>query len=259
MRHLPPIQLMALAFGMFMLVVTLALLSLLFIPGEFIPRVYMLAQWLLIPMILAIMIYDFIKKPMNLQTALIHYTAHHPWLEPHRTYIGLSGIADCPRILYDKYLRSAGNSEHGNTKLLTYYMGYAMEADIISRLQAIGDYQPSIEISLYDGLVKGHTDGSFNSDLLEIKSVALTEYLPRNGRLPDRVWWQVQAYMAYTQFTQTQVVYIARDYGELMVIPVRFSRAMQTKVENKIDRLVNAVRLHQRPPCECGKCRDASQ
>lgn len=191
---------------------------------------------------------------MNLQTQLIEYTIHHPRLEPHRDYLGLSGIGDCPRVLYDKYMRQAGNAEHAPDRALYFYMGYAMEDDIVARLKAVGDYQPGIELSLYNGLVKGHTDGSINGELLEVKSVALAEHLPKDGRLPRRVYWQVQAYLFYGGFHRAQVVYVARENGQMVVIDCEANPAMGGKIAKKVAGLVRAVKDGRRPACECGRC-----
>jgi hypothetical protein len=197
---------------------------------------------------------------MNIQQSLIDYTIYHPRLEQHRNYIGLSGIGDCPRVLYDKYMRQAGNAEHSPDQLLIFYMGYAMEDDIVARLKAIGDYQPGFEISLYDGLVKGHTDGVFNGDLLEVKSVALAEYLPKDGKLPRRVSWQVQAYLTFGQtvghirFERAQVVYVARENGEIVVISVKTDREMAGRIRAKLVNVVGAVKTGEIPQCECRRC-----
>jgi len=223
---------------------------------------------------------------MSLETRLIDWTVNHGRLNSRERYIGLSKIGDCPRRVYGMYWNHGVRSDP--VELMKFYIGYASEDDVVLRLQGLGEYRPGVEISMFEGMVRGHTDGSFEGRLVEIKSVALDEHLPiegagfdtpgldtsrkvsirqessgystggttrpAGGRLPHKVWWQVQAYLRYLSFQEAYVIYLARATGMLRVYPVREDRMMGQRIHNRVLALVRAVEGRQEPGCECGRC-----
>lgn len=191
-------------------------------------------------------------QPKNLQTALMNWTVQHSGHEPQRAYIGLSGIGDCESKIYNRVIfgQRARVDEHLLTRL-----AYELETELIYRLTDIGIYGPSEEIMLHDGLVQGHTDGVIaRTDVLEIKTLPREEWIPSQGKLPGRLYWQVQAYMHYLERALTQVVYLARDTGAIKVISVRYSPQTGQRIHERVERLVGAVRNGERPACTCGRC-----
>ncbi len=188
----------------------------------------------------------------NLQMALINWTVANSGYENQRAYIGLSGIADCPQVIYDHFMH--GNKPNGINGHLLTRISYELEADLIRRLTALNLYKPAKEISLYDGLVRGHPDGIIDGDLLEIKTVAEEDHFPREGKLPRRVYWQVQAYLHFSKLRHAQIIYLARANGALKVIPIHYNPSLALDIVNKIDMLVEAVRSYKRPDCVCGRC-----
>ncbi len=190
----------------------------------------------------------------QLQASLTEYAARASGHEDHRRYIGLSGIGDCERVIYDRYF--AGD-RHSQAARLKDSLGYALEAHLVGRLEQMGLYRPVSPISLYDGLVQGHPDGEVGGDLLEIKTIERVVWLPElpPPRLPNRVFYQVQAYLLYTGYTRAHVVYLARDTGEIRVVGVTRSESIGFKITERIDRVVGAVQTRQRPECSCGHCR----
>jgi hypothetical protein len=134
-------------------------------------------------------------------------------------------------------------------------LSYECEGLLVERLKGMGVYGPGETISLHGGLVQGHTDGVIRPDaLLEIKTVAREEWLPKDFRLPGRVFWQVQAYLHFTERRLAQVVYVARDTGMVQVTGIRVNPSIGREVEEKVGRLVTAVLGWERPGCSCGKC-----
>lgn len=182
---------------------------------------------------------------------LLSYTVAHSFHEDQRDYIGLSGIGNCDRVIYDGYK----NGNHvGDFKKLLHRMAYELEASLIYRISELGIYEPGKEISLYGGLVQGHTDGFVNGDLLEIKTIEREEWIPVPGRLPNKVFYQVQAYLHYLTIDRVHVVYLARDTGAVRVIGISYKPMFGKRIEEKLDRIVAAVRNNICPACTCGKC-----
>jgi len=170
-----------------------------------------------------------------------------------RAYIGLSTISECERVIYDRYL----HGEHPATgEHLKFRVGFELEEALINRLRAMKIYTEGECIQLFDGLVQGHTDGVIRGvDVLEIKTVPLENFIPRPGKIPAKVYWQVQAYMRFTRRNFAQVIYLARDSGLTEVFSVRASEPIARKIELKLERLVHAVRTLERPACTCGRCK----
>ncbi|RPI64503.1 MAG: hypothetical protein EHM48_00700 [Planctomycetaceae bacterium] len=189
--------------------------------------------------------------PRDLQTALVNWTVAHSGHEQARAYIGLSGIADCDQVIYDRYFE--GSHAQVGQHLLTR-VSYDLEAKLVERLGDIGIYQTGEEISLFDGVVQGHTDGRIGEAVLEIETIALERWLPQEGRLPNRIFMQVQAYMHYLKRDFCHVLYLARDTGIVQVNGIRRRPELGDVIEAKVSRLAVAVLEYQRLPCSCGKC-----
>jgi hypothetical protein len=184
---------------------------------------------------------------------LVCWTVQHSGFDEVRPYIGLSQIGDCERVLYDRAIsngRIISEAEHLRTKL-----SYELEAALIERIRGMGLYLPGEAISLHDGMVQGNTDGRIGEDILEIKTVSYEAHFP-DGKLPRRVWWQTQAYMHYLRRRETIILYLSRADGKLRVYPVRYSDDYGERIEEKVEKVVQAVRELVRPDCACGECAD---
>jgi len=193
-------------------------------------------------------------KSTDLQRTLTNYIVKNSRHEAHRAYIGLSGIADCEAIIYDRYFHGTPATINGHLKTS---LSYDLEADLVSKLSLLKLYRPAPPIELYDGLVLGHPDGKIDDDdLIEIKTVERETWFPEVPHLPNKVFYQVQAYMYYGGYRRAHVIYLARDTGALRVIGVTQSTPIAQRIEDKLARLVEAVHLVQRPACSCGKCED---
>ncbi len=189
----------------------------------------------------------------QLAADLVDWSVKNSGYEDHRQYIGLSGIGDCERVIYDRVRNGSRGqpvAEHLKTRL-----SYECEGLLVARLRALGVYGAGESISLHGGLVQGHTDGVILPNaLLEIKTVQREDWLPQNYRLPNRVFWQVQAYMTFLKRPIAFVVYLARDTGAMCVVAVKYNPGIGRQVREKVDRLIKAVVGYERPECSCGKC-----
>jgi hypothetical protein len=191
----------------------------------------------------------------ELQKRLVDWTAKNSGHDFRRPYIGLSGIGDCERKIYDR-VRNGNHisvEEHLRTRL-----SYELEEALQGRLRLLGIYAPGETITLFDGLVQGHTDGLLDGrEILEIKTVPLREFLPGN-KVPGRVYWQCQAYMHYLKRRFCHVVYLSRDHGQVKVFGLHYDEKLGVDIQLKVGRLVDAVLGYERPVCSCGKCDSAN-
>ena len=79
-------------------------------------------------------------------------------------------------------------------------------------------------------------------------------HIPQHGRLPSKVYWQVQAYLRFTERRYAHIIYLARDTGLTQVLGQRCHEDSGAKVAQKLERVVRAVQECERPACTCGKC-----
>lgn len=189
----------------------------------------------------------------ELISELISWTVGHSGYEEARQYIGLSGIADCEMELFERYVHGSGRQ--GVAAHLKTRISYELEEALKKRMREMGRYGDPELISLQAGLVQGHTDGwdRASGELIEIKTVPTRDQFPEGGRIPNRHFWQVQAYLHYTKRESAQVIYLARASGDLMVVRVRRQGEMGRKIEEKLARMARACREMQKPACTCGR------
>lgn len=188
----------------------------------------------------------------DLQSLLINHAAMYGGHLDRRPYIGLSEIGDCNRVIYDRFLNGSRSTI---SERLKHSFAYNVEDVLLKRLDDLGVYSKCPEITLHDGLVRGHPDGMVGGDLLEIKSIEREQWFPEPRRLPNRAFYQVQAYLHFLKLRYGHVVYVARDTGAIRVIGCTHSIEIGRRIEARLDLLVNAVRQHARPDCSCGRCK----
>jgi hypothetical protein len=194
----------------------------------------------------------------GLQDYLIRWTVENSGHEDctKRNRLGLSSMAGCDQEVYDQARngRVMSEEEHLRTRL-----SFELQEAIVNRLRKMGIYGEPEEINLYGGTVMGHTDGTVHwrgeTALLEIKTVAQTSHFPLPGRLPGKVYLQVQAYMHYLGYRSAVVIYLSRATGEVGVYHVRYSQSTGKNLEDKVVRLREAWESGHRPDCTCGVCR----
>lgn len=189
-------------------------------------------------------------KAFDLERLLVDWSVRHSGYDEHRNYIGLSGIADCQRVIYRRYFNETPASQE--LKPRTRY-SYEIEANLIDRLNFIGIYKKGKSIKAYDGMVEGHTDGEISGSLLEIKTVPLMDYIPRE-RVPAKVYWQCQGYMYYGGYPATLLLCWARDGGQFRIFDLWPDHRIMMIIDRKIQNLIQCIKRKKEPPCQCGKC-----
>lgn len=188
----------------------------------------------------------------DIQAALLDYTVKTSGHDDRRDYIGLSTIIDCPAEIYRRFFNLTPASVR---RRLRTKASYEIEENLKARLKAMGIYSTGKEISLYDGLVKGHTDGEIFGDLLEIKTIPLDDQIPA-GKIPIRAFWQTQAYMKYGGYLLCHLLYYSRENGFFRFFEVDPNIPVMNLIEDKIKRIVSAIKAKTPPNCECGKCKE---
>lgn len=173
-----------------------------------------------------------------------------------RSYLGMSQIYRCPRVLYMSMVNGRVRPGLGGRRLC--HEGLVHEADVIARLAAAGievSGQGHEVVAGFDPRFRGHVDGLIDGEVLEIKSVsqALFDAEVRRRALPPHVW-QVQAYLRYGGWDWGQLVYKARDSGRVWVHAVRVDMLIGAQIEEKARRVLAAVDRGEPPACECGRC-----
>jgi hypothetical protein len=183
---------------------------------------------------------------------LLNFTIAHSGAET-RGYLGMSAIGQCPARLYREIVQGR---EWTTQSHLYCYVGYLFEQSVIERLKVMSPalLGPSREFSDFHGRFMGHSDGSFDGDLLEIKSITATKMAEIDGHIPHNHYWQVQTYMRYGGYKRAQVVYVTRDSGEMKVVEVRFNERVAELARLKAASILEAVDRREPPECECGWC-----
>ncbi len=120
--------------------------------------------------------------------------------------------------IIDKVLNGCAMDDRSKLKL---YQGTYAERGIRERLSSLLNStsllctQPKV-LTAYDGRLTGHTDGSIDDALVEIKSVpdeyALAQTRSK-GKLPFKVFCQINAYMLWGKYKRAFVIYESREEG----------------------------------------------
>ena len=189
-------------------------------------------------------------RAFELQQQLVEWSALNSGHDAHRDYIGLSGIIDCERVIYRRYFERKDIPTEAKLKTK---ITYELESALRNRLIEMGLAKSGIEINVFDGMVKGHTDGEIKGCLLEIKTVAQADHLP-NGKVPARVYWQVQAYMYYGEYRSAYVIYLDRSTGQVRTFDINIDEHMAQKIHSKLIRVIRDIQSKCEPPCTCGRC-----
>jgi hypothetical protein len=188
---------------------------------------------------------------LELAKSLEDYTARHSNFQTKRNYISLSHIALDDHELLKQWFQGFEDSYKIR---LRCYKGYQMERDLIQRLISIyGKYEPEckistgkiklgVEYSSPNGLFKGHPEGELiidrvdNAVPFDCKSVPLDEHLP-DGKLPRKVYWQMQAYMLYGKKDKACVLYESRETGIIREYWLRPNTSVQADIQAKVNRV----------------------
>lgn len=172
---------------------------------------------------------------------LEQYTAEHSNFETKRNYISLSQIHMSPEQLLHTFYNGF---EDGHEIRLRCYKGYQMERDLKARIIAVfGEkINPTVEISLHDGLVQGHPDLEYDGYPADCKTVPLDEHLPKDGKLSRKIYWQLQGYMHYKKVHQAVAIYESRETGIIRDIWITSNQSIQKEIQWKVDYVVQRIK-----------------
>lgn len=198
-----------------------------------------------------------IITPKELENRLAKHVQLHSGLEV-RAYLGMSQVAKCARVSYDRFLNG---EEHSDFLHRMCYVGYLFEADVLRRMREmrIAVLDRREVVAGFDDRLRGHIDGVTPwGDLLEIKSVSTSKFdlICQQGRALHEHFDQVQLYMRYGGWKFAWVVYVCRESFEHKVIRVARSESRGLFLENKARLILAAIDARERPVCECGYCKD---
>lgn len=181
-----------------------------------------------------------------LDELLIHYTAANSSFEESRNYISLSHAALPTEEIVRQYFEGFKADEEAR---LRCHKGYQMERDIKDRLRQVCDihglhFQENVEISAYDGLVKGHPDFKIDGYLGDIKSLPLDAHIPkRPSEVSRKVFFQIQAYLLYSGEQQAVVLYESRETGWIGEIWLKADpHGIQRQIRLKYEEVVKQVK-----------------
>jgi len=185
----------------------------------------------------------------SLHRLLIDRLQKNSGFDERRPYIGMSKASECPRVLYFEYFDGTPATIDNH---IGAWLGYTIEAAVLKLLG--DDVKPGIELSAFNGMVKGHTDGEWRGDMLEIKSTT-NKHLREHPDISRRHFDQVQAYMHWGPWRQAHIIYVPRDFGCPIVKTVSRDDRVGAKIEERFAGILNAIYDEFAPRCECGRCR----
>lgn len=177
---------------------------------------------------------------IKIASTLEQFTASISQFETKRPYISLSNSFKTEEELLNEFFNGF---QDGHEIRLKCYKGYQMERDIKSRIEKCfyGHVGPTEEISAFNGLVKGHPDFLFDGYPADCKSVNLDEHLPIDGKLPRKVYWQMQGYMLYTNASKALVIYESRQSGFIRDFWIMANPAIQTQIHIKMKTVLSHI------------------
>ena len=176
----------------------------------------------------------------DIQDKLTKFTADNSNFDTTRDYISLSHCALTVEELVNQHQNGFEDTLIARLKC---YKGYQMEKDLKARVKAIfGDrieFDP--EISLFNAKVKGHPDLLFDGNPGDCKSVLKDDWIPEVGKLPRKVYFQLQAYMLYLKKDQAVVIYESRESGIIKVFIINKNCKVQNEIDQKVQELLNRI------------------
>lgn len=175
----------------------------------------------------------------QIATYLENYTCGISHFETSRDYISISHCGLSVEEIVEQV--QMGFTDTPDIRLRCY-KGYQMEADLKARIKGAFKerYSEGIEASSFDGKVKGHPDFMFDGNPGDCKSVAIDEHLP-NGRVPRKVYWQMQGYMLYLNKPTSLVIYESRHTGKLLDFWITANLKIQEEIHDKFTEVIRLI------------------
>jgi hypothetical protein len=180
----------------------------------------------------------------HIADAISSFTIANNNFDTFRNYIPLSQM----HLSVDEIITSLQKGYETNILSdLKCYKGYQMEADMKRRIKSIFGERVDFdfEISAHNGLVKGHPDFNFDRYPADCKSVLMDDWLPKDNKLPRKVYWQMQGYMLYMNKDKSLVVYESRESGLISDFWIRANANIQKEIKDKVQTLVDTVNYNK--------------
>jgi hypothetical protein len=201
--------------------------------------------------------------PTTFQNTIDEHMAKVSGLDVKREYLGISAIGKCSRQVVREYLHGKSGISMRDHRMC--YGGYMFEADLRNRLADMGFKITKVGFEVvadFDSRLRGHIDGeiafSFQSDLLEVKSLKRSKFenvKQTHMPLPEH-FAQVQLYMKYGSWNRCWIVYMDRESLEHQVVKVGYLHTQAIKFEMKAQRMLAHIDSGTLPECECRRCKD---
>lgn len=182
---------------------------------------------------------------LSLQELMVQCTIKNSNFEESRNYVSLSHAALTVEQIVSQYKDGFKSDEES---LIRCYKGYQMERDMKQRLLQICEieriyFEDYVEISAFDGLVKGHPDFKIDGWIGDIKSVPLNEHLPSNEREVSRkIYFQCQAYLLYSGERKMVLLYESRESGFIREIWIHENFSIQKQIGEKYTEVVRRIK-----------------
>jgi hypothetical protein len=174
-----------------------------------------------------------------LENTLIDFTVRHSQYDEHRNYVGMSQILRSESEILDNFRHGTPADDAARLKC---YKGYQMERDLVTRCRAIWKNRITFrELEAYNGWVKGNPDFFFDESPCDCKSVLLDTHIPARNKIPQRSYWQMQAYLLFSQVNRGFLIYESRETGKIVVHTVYENSNIQAEIKLKLQRIVETL------------------
>lgn len=176
----------------------------------------------------------------QLHKKLLQVTKDTSCFETKRDYVSLSNIIKPVEELIFDYQ----NGYNVNDEIqLKCRMGYWMERGLKERLRYITGITESEEIVVPEsnGLIKGHPDFFYTGYPGDCKSFLLDEFLPDERKVPKKIYWQMNAYMLYSEQITSVIICESRESGMLKTIEVRKNIYICNQINEKVKEIIKIL------------------
>lgn len=175
-----------------------------------------------------------------IEEKLIAHTLETSGFQEKRDYISMSAAYFSAEDIAKKFLE--GDRATTEQKLKCY-KGYQMEKDLVYRLCAEFGNRVSLRdrrIEAYNKIA-GHVDFWFDGLPGDCKSVLKDEWIPARHKVPNKAYWQMQAYMLYSKKDLGIIVYESRETGIIKVFTIQQNKGVQERIAQKFGEVIALI------------------
>ena len=170
---------------------------------------------------------------------LIEFTIKNSNFEPSRNYVSLSHCSLPAEDLIAQFNGGFTADEKGRLKC---YKGYQMQHDFVERMKKVfgNRVKTDIEVTAFNGMVKGHPDFTFDGLPGDFKSVLQDDWIPVD-KLPYKVYCQMQGYMLYSNIGKALVIYESRESGLIKSWWINSNAKVQQLIDDKLKLVIQEL------------------